>query len=266
MIIIGEKINAGSKRVKKAVELQDVVFIQELARKQCEAGVSFIDVNAGVSSQNEIRDMEWLINTIQEEVDTPFSIDSQNPKTLEVALKANRNGKPIINSITSEKERYSVILPLVLKYNAAVIALCMDDSGMPETVEERINIAAGLIENLTKEGIALEDIYLDPLIRPVGIGEQYGAIELDSIRGLKAQFPQVRIACGISNISFGIPARNLMNQAFIVAAMVSGIDAPILDPLDKKLMSLLHATEALIGKDKYCMNYQMKFREGLLEI
>ncbi|NLD47897.1 MAG: dihydropteroate synthase, partial [Clostridiaceae bacterium] len=123
-----------------------------------------------------------------------------------------------------------------------------------------------LVENLAKEGINLEDIYLDPLIRPVGTGAQHGAVAMDSIKVLKTEFPKVRIACGISNISFGIPARNLMNQAFIVAAMVSGVDAPILDPLDKKLMSLIYAAEALTGRDEYCMNYQMKFREGLLEI
>lgn len=266
MIIIGEKINASSNKVKNALEKRDTEFILELAQKQYEAGASYIDINAGAFGPKEAMDMEWLVNVIQEKVDVPFSIDSPNPDAIKAALKAIRNSKPIINSITGEKERYDAILPLVKEYNTSVIALCMDDSGMPETVEERLAIAGRLVENLTKEGIALEDIYLDPLIRPVGTGAQYGATAIESIKSLKTEFPNIRVACGISNISFGIPARNLMNQAFIVAAMVSGVDAPILDPLDKKLMSLIYAAEALTGRDEFCMNYQMRFREGLLEI
>ncbi|NLD50064.1 MAG: dihydropteroate synthase [Clostridiaceae bacterium] len=127
MIIIGEKINASSNKVKNALKKKDTDFILELAQKQYEAGASFIDINAGAFGPNEVRDMEWLVNVIQEKVDIPFSIDSPNPNAIEAALKANRKSKPIINSITGEKERYEAILPLVKKYNTAVIALCMDD-------------------------------------------------------------------------------------------------------------------------------------------
>ncbi|OPZ83368.1 MAG: 5-methyltetrahydrofolate:corrinoid/iron-sulfur protein co-methyltransferase [Firmicutes bacterium ADurb.Bin419] len=152
-----------------------------------------------------------------------------------------------------------------MEYNTSVIVLCMDDTGMPETMEERLGITDKLISDLTKEGVKLEDIYIDPFVRPVGTGIHNGSIALETFSKIKNEFPGVHIACGISNISLGIPARKLMNQAFLVAAMVSGADTVILDPLDKKLMSLLYATETLTGNDEFCMNYQMKFREGLLD-
>lgn len=266
MIIIGEKINYSFRSVKSAIEKKDQGFIQDLAKKQYEAGAAFIDINAGMFSEGEAQKLEWLVSVIQEVTDAPFSIDSPNAEAIDAALKVNKNSKPVINSITGEKERFDSILPLVLKYNTGVIALCMDDSGMPETIDERVVIAKRLVDSLSKEGIPLDSIYLDPLVRPVGTGANYGVDALSTISKLKLEFPEVSVVCGISNISFGIPARNLMNQSFLVAAMMSGIDAAILDPLDKKLMSLLFATEALMGKDEFCMNYQMKFREGLLEI
>lgn len=265
MIIIGEKINSTLKAIRPAIENYDTATIQDIAKKQYEAGATFLDVNAGMFTGEEPERLVWLVNTIQEVTDAPFSIDSPNPKAIEAALKANKNPKPIINSITDEKERYDAIMPLAVQFNTGIIALCMDDTGMPETIDERVVIAERLIGKLTKEGIAMEDIYIDPLIRPIGTGSHYGVVAIETIRRVKSEFPSVHIACGLSNISFGIPARKLMNQAFLVAAMAAGMDGAILDPLDKKLMSFMYATEALMGLDDYCMNYLTKFREGELE-
>lgn len=266
MIIIGEKINSTLKAIRPAMESRDSSAIIDLAKRQCDAGASFIDVNAGMFYDNEIETLEWLIETVQEAVDTPFAIDSPNPKALLAGLKANKNGKPIINSITGEKERFDSVLPLVIEYKTGVIALCMDDRGMPETAKERIEIAETLIKRLTAEGVAMSDIYIDPMIRPIGTGSHYGNVALDTIRTVKTEYPDVHIACGLSNISFGIPARKIMNQAFLVAAMSAGMDGAILDPLDKKLMTFLYASEALLGLDNYCINYITKFRDGELEI
>jgi len=254
------------KAIRPAMEARDSAAIIDLAKRQTEAGASFIDVNAGMFHDNEIEILEWLINTIQEHVSTPFAIDSPNPLAIKAGLKANKNGKPIINSITGERERLEAILPLAVEYNTGIIALCMDDSGMPETADERIGIARTLIKELTAAGIALEDIYIDPMIRPIGTGSHYGNVALDTMRVVKQEYPEAHIACGLSNISFGIPARKVMNQAFLVAAMTSGMDGAILDPLDKKLMTFLYATEALLGTDDFCMNYITKFREGELEV
>lgn len=266
MIIIGEKINSTLKAIRPAMENYDAAAIQDLAVKQYNAGAAYIDVNAGMFHGDEPERLVWLINTIQEVSNAPFSIDSPNPKAIEAALKVNKNPKPIINSITDEEKRYNAIMPLVLQYKTGIVALCMDDKGMPETMEDRVIIAERLIEKLTKEGLALGDIFIDPMVRPVGTGSHYGVVAIETIRKIKTEFPEVHIACGLSNISFGIPARKLMNQAFLVAAMAAGMDGAILDPLDKKLMSFMYATEALMGMDDYCMNYLTKFREGEIEV
>jgi len=266
MIIIGEKINSTLKAVRPAIENYDAASIKDLAKRQYDAGAAYLDVNAGMFVNEEPERLVWLINTIQEDVDAPFAIDSPNPVAVKAALEANRNPKPIINSITDEKARFNAIMPLVAEYKTSVIALCMDDNGMPETTDERVKIAERMIEKLTKEGIALSDIFIDPLVRPVGTGSHYGKVAIETIRKVKEEFPDVHIACGLSNISFGIPARKLMNQTFLIAAMAAGMDGAILDPLDKKLMSFIYAGEALLGIDDFCMNYITKFREGELEV
>jgi len=266
MIIIGEKLNSTLKAIRPAMENYDSAAIKDLALKQYNAGATYIDVNAGMFLDDEPDRLVWLINTVQEITDAPFSIDSPNPKAIEAALKANKNPKPIINSITDEKERYNSILPLAVQYKTSIIALCMDDGGMPETVDDRVSIAERLIEKLTKEGLPLSDIYIDPMVRPVGTGSHYGVVAIETIRKVKAEFPEVHIACGLSNVSYGLPARKLVNQAFLVAAMAAGMDGAILDPLDRKLMSFIYATEALLGIDDYCENYLTKFREGEIEV
>lgn len=248
MIIIGEKINSTIKAIGQAIESYDTAYIQELAKRQYEAGANFIDINAGMFHDNEPERLEWLVKTVQEVIDAPFSIDSPNSIAIEKALKVNKNSKPIINSITDEKERYNAILPLILEYNTGIIALCMDDKGMPETVEDRVEIAVRIIGKLTDRGIKPQDIYIDPMIRPIGTGSHYGVVALETIRSVKEKYPNVHIACGLSNISFGLPGRKVINQAFLIAAMTAGMDGAILDPLDKKLMTYLYTTQALLGK------------------
>jgi len=265
MIIIGEKINSTLKSIRPAMENYDAAAIQDLAARQVEAGATYLDLNAGMFLNDEPDRLEWLVNTVQQALDAPFTLDSPNPRAIERALKANRNSKPIINSITGETERYNALMPLVVEYKTGIIALCMDDRGMPETSDGRFEIAERLIGNLTREGVALEDIYIDPLVRPVSTGSHYGVVVIDTIRRVKQEFPEAHIACGLSNVSFGLPCRKPLNQAFLIAAMAAGMDGAILDPLDSKLMTYLYATEALLGIDDYCMNYLTKFREGVVQ-
>lgn len=265
MLIIGEKINSTLKSIRPAMENYDTAAIQDLAKRQFDAGATYIDVNAGMFYNDEAERLVWLVNTVQEVLDAPLVIDSPNPKAIEAALKANKNPNPIINSITDEKDRFDAVMPLAVQYKTGLVALCMDDTGMPETIDDRVAIAERLIEKLTKEGLNLSEIFIDPLIRPIGTGSQNGVVAIETIRKVKAEFPEVHVTCGLSNISFGIPARKLMNQAFLVAAMSAGMDCAILDPLDKKLMSFMYATEALLGIDDFCMNYLTKFREGQIE-
>lgn len=265
MIIIGEKINSSLKAIRPSIESYDKSAIEALAIAQSEAGATFIDVNAGTFINDEPERLEWLVNTVQGVVKTPLAIDSPNTVAMERALRANKNGKPILNSITDEKERWDSILPLVLEYNTAVTALCMDDNGMPESAEGRIKIAHNMINNLVKKGVKLDDIFIDPLVRPVGTGTHYGLVAIETIRTIKHDYPEVHITCGLSNISFGIPARKVMNQTFLVAAMAAGMDGAILDPLDKKMMQFVFATEALLNLDEYCMNYIGAYRDGLFD-
>jgi 5-methyltetrahydrofolate--homocysteine methyltransferase len=266
LIIIGEKINSTLKSIRPAMENWDTAAIQDLARRQYEAGASYIDVNAGMFVNDEPERLEWLVRTVNEVVDVPLCIDTPSPVAMERGLKAVTKGKSLVNSITLEKERYRSVLPLVTKFNTGVIALCMDDSGMPETVEHRFKIAQELITGMNREGVKNDDIYIDPMIRPVGTGSHYGTVAIETIRRVKENFPDVHIACGLSNISFGIPARKLINQTFLVCAMQAGMDGAIMDPLDTKIMSFVYATEALLGIDDYCMNFIEKFREGKLDI
>jgi 5-methyltetrahydrofolate--homocysteine methyltransferase len=265
MIIIGEKINSTLKAVRPAIENYDAEAIKELARAQTGAGATYLDVNAGMFINDEPKRMQWLVETIQSVVETPFCIDSPRASAIETGCKFNKNGKPIINSITDEKERYESVLPIVLKYGTGIIALCMDDNGMPEDAAGRIAIGERLINKLAKEGVKHEDIYIDPLVRPVGTGSHYGMAAIETIRAIKKNYPDVHIACGLSNVSFGLPNRKLINQTFLVAAMAAGMDGAILDPLDKKLMAFVYSSEAVTGIDDFCVTYLEKFREGMFE-
>lgn len=266
MIIVGEKLNSTLKSVRRAMEARDEQAILDLAKRQYAAGASYLDLNAAMFHENEVEVMEWLVNTVQAEVKAPLAIDSPNPAAIKRALALNKNPKPMINSITAEKERFEGLSPLLAEYKASIIALCMDDSGMPETADERFKIADELIEGLVKLGVALGDIYIDPMIRPIGTGSHYGMVALNTMRSVKQKFPEVHIMCGLSNISFGLPVRKLINQVFLISAMNAGMDGAIMDPLDKKLMSLMYAGEAVLGLDEFCMNYLEKYREEELEV
>ena len=266
MIIIGEKINTSIKAVRPAVENMDTEAIQQLARKQSEAGAQYIDVNCGTFPNKEVELMEWLVKTVQEATDLPLCIDSPNPEALEAALKVYSGPKPLINSVTAEKQRYDSIISLVTEYNTSIIALCMDDSGMPEDADQRVKIAGWLINDMTKKGIDISDIFIDPMVRPVSTGTHYGVVALETIRRVMEEFPGVHTTCGLSNISFGLPARKLINQTFLITAIAAGLDSAILDPLDKRIMSFVYSAELLLNKDEFCMNYLSAYREDKLEV
>lgn len=265
MIIIGEKINSSIPAVKKAIDERDVVFIQDLAIKQDEIEVDYIDVNAGALIDHEIEGLEWLIDTVQAVVDTPLVIDSPSPKAIRAGLERNKKGRPIINSISAEKERFDTMMPLIKEYNPRVVAMAMDDRGMPDSMEMAFENAVSIIELLGNEGIKHEDIFVDPLIRPVGADDRYGRMALETIRSIRLRFPNVHITCGLSNISFGIPARKIMNQTFLVAAMTVGLDSAIMDPLSKPMQAAIASCEALLGLDEYCGEYIAKYREGTFD-
>ncbi|MFZ5590562.1 MAG: methyltetrahydrofolate cobalamin methyltransferase [Bacillota bacterium] len=264
MIIIGERINTSRKFIEPAVVSRDFEFIKNEAINQFAAGATHIDVNAGTLINDEPAALAWLVETVQAVVNAPLCIDSPNPKALEAGLKIHR-GKAMINSITGEKERYRSILPLIKEYGAEVVALAMDDNGMPCDAEGRIRIASALIEQLSADGIPLEDIYIDPLIQPISTSPEQGIAVLETIQEIMRRYPGVHTICGLSNISYGLPQRKLLNRSFLIMCMQVGLDAVIMDPLDREMMACLYASQALLNKDEYCMQYIQAHREGKLE-
>ena len=265
MLIIGELINTSRKAIKEAVEAKNAAYIQQIAKEQVEAGAHYIDVNCGTMVYNEVEVMEWLVNTIQEVVQAPLCIDTPNPLAMEAGLALCKYGQPMINSISDEKERFEQVLPLVVKYKAKVVALCMDDTGMPETAQDRIKVVESMYAKLTAAGVADENIYFDPLVKPVSSVQTAGIEVLDTIKVIKQKYPKVHFTCGLSNVSYGLPNRKVLNRLFVVQTMTVGMDGYILNPTDKDMMGAIYASQGLLGQDDYCMNYITAHRKGLYE-
>jgi cobalamin-dependent methionine synthase I len=264
MFIVGERINASRKMIKPAIENQDAGFIVKEASDQAGAGADMVDVNAGVFVNKEVEYLPWLVETIQAKVDVRLCLDSPDPKAIEAALAVHK-GQAMINSISLEKERFETLLPLIGKYKAKVVALCMTDTGMPKTAEERFDIASELIEKLTKAGVPLDDIYVDPLVMAVSTDSSFGIEFLGAVKLIMTGHPGVHTICGLSNISFGLPLRSHINQTFAIMGMTMGLDGLIIDPLDKRMMAGIMMAETLLGHDQYCAGYLKAYRDGRFE-
>ena len=263
MEIIGERINATWTRVQEAVSGRDAAFIQKLAKSQVEAGVDWLDVNAGASPEREPDDQVWLVQTVQEVVNVPLCLDSANPQALGAAIKHVRQ-TAIINSISGERISLDGILPLLRENDCGVIAMAMDDNGIPSSVEERLSAIRPVLDELRGAEVPDERVYVDPLVTAVAANMESGRIALDTIRAVRAELPDVHISSGLSNISFGLPARPLINQAFLTLALDAGLDTAILNPMDSGLRKALLAAEVVLGRDRYCLNYTRAYRAGLL--
>jgi cobalamin-dependent methionine synthase I len=264
VIIIGELINASRKVIAEAIEKKDTAKIQQVALEQAESGADYIDVNAGIFVGKEPEYLRWLVQTVQEVTEKPCALDSPDPKAIEEALSVHR-GTPMINSISWEKERYDNLLPIIAGMDYQVISLCMSDEGMPETVEDRLRIADKLINGLLQNQVKLENIFVDPLVQPISVNNCFGVAFLDAVEHIMKQFPGIHTACGLSNISFGLPSRNFLNQTFMVMAIAKGLDGAIVNPLDKKMMAAILAAEAMVGKDNFCRDYLKAYRAGIFE-
>ena len=263
MLIVGELINTSRKAIKEAVEKRDTDYIQKVAKAQEAAGANYLDINCGNMMSDEVNSMEWLVNTVQEVSKLPLCIDSPSEDALEAGLSLVKAPTPLINSISAEKKKFQNVLPLIKKFNAKVIALCLEDAGMPTTADDRLRIATDLIGHLQADGIPQSDIYLDPLIKPISTGDKYGMEVLQSIRLVKDTFPEVHFMCGLSNISYILPNRALINRLFMVQTMSYGMDGYILDPTNKEMMGAFYISMALLGQDKFCMNYLKQHRKEL---
>ena len=264
MIIIGEKINSSIPASKTAIENMDAQAIVSLAKTQHDAGADFIDINAGTFLDKEGELLTFIAKTLKESLNIPLSVDTPNPAVAAQVLKEIGSGGHILNSVTAEPSRFEGISSLAAEYGCGVVALCMDISGMPEDIDNRLKTADFLVNSLTGKGVKAGEIYIDPMLRPLGADETSGTDALETIKRLRALFPDCHISVGLSNLSFGLPKRRLINRSFAVAAAAAGLDAAIADPLDRELMGLLAATEAILGRDEYCLEYIDKCRSGLI--
>jgi 5-methyltetrahydrofolate corrinoid/iron sulfur protein methyltransferase len=261
MLIIGEKLNGTLKKTGAAIAARDVAFVQDLAQRQAAAGADFIDLNAGTTPEREPEDLIWLVDSVQAVTDKPLCLDSANPRALAAALERVAR-PPLINSISGETRRLEGVLPLVPGRSCGVVALLLDDTGIPKDMVGRLTVARGLLERTRSLGVPDEQVYVDPLAIAVSTRQDGGMVALETMRALRAEAPGVRFSIGLSNISFGLPARRVINRVFLTLALAHGLDAAIMDPLDDSLYSELLAAEMVLGRDRFCRKYTTAFRNN----
>lgn len=259
-VIIGERINpTGRKAVLAALQAGDFDIVREDALAQVAAGAAVLDVNAGVPGADEPALLAQVIKEVMDVVDVPLCIDTTNPVALEAALKLYA-GKALINSVNGEEKSLATVLPLAKEYGAAVIGLCMDDTGIPATPEERIVVAEKIIERAVQQGISVEDVIIDPLAMTMGADHKAGLIALETIKLVVREFG-VNITMGASNISFGLPDRKYVNATFIAMAVQAGLTCPITNPLVTEVSTAVLAADLSLGKDEFGMRWIKAYRQ-----
>ncbi|MCG8470827.1 MAG: dihydropteroate synthase [Desulfobacterales bacterium] len=261
--VIGERINTSRKLVRQAVADRDADYIIDDVKKQQEAGAHYIDVNAGARIGHEMDDMNWLLDTIQPIATVPLALDSPDPAVLEMAYKKVEK-TPMVNSISLEKERYDAMMPFLAGKDCRIIALCMDDNGMPTSADDIVGRAFTLIEELGKAGLSEDRVYVDPLIQPISTDVKNGLLVYDAVRTIKTKYPKVHITGGLSNISYGLPERRIVNRTFVSLMVGAGMDSAIMDPLDAKIMATIKTADMLVGNDPFCAGFMKGVRAGAI--
>lgn len=262
--LIGERINPTGRKAL-AAELADgnLERVKSDALAQVAAGAAVLDVNAGIPMVDEPALLAEIVKLVQSLTDVPLSIDSSVAEALASGLEAYK-GKALVNSVTGEEERMEAVFPLVKKHGAAVICLTMDDDGIPDSAEKRLDVAKKIVQRAQDHGVAVEDLVVDPLVLPVGATPKAGRIALDTIRMVRTELG-VNMVCGASNVSFGLPNRPRVNSAFLSMTIGAGITSVIANPLDKESLTGVLAGDLLVGNDEHCMNwltYQRKEASG----
>jgi 5-methyltetrahydrofolate--homocysteine methyltransferase len=259
-VIIGERINpTGRKKVLAALQEGNFDIVRQDAIAQVNAGAHILDVNAGVPGADEPKLMADVLKTVTEVADVPLCIDTADPLALAAALEMYE-GKALVNSVNGEERSLEAVLPLVKEHGAAVIGLCMDDDGIPSTAEDRLRVAAKIIERAGGVGIPIEDIVVDPLALTMGAESNAGRIAFDTI-GLIVEEFGVNVTMGASNISFGMPDRKYINATFIAMAIHAGLTCPITNPLVDEVRIAILAADLSMGWDEYGMNWIKAYRE-----
>lgn len=259
--VIGERINTTLKKVQAAVAERDAEYIKNDVRMQTEAGATYIDVNAGARIGHEEADMRWLLEVVQQATELPLCLDSPDPAILEMAYGLV-NKKPLINSISLEKDRFEPMMRYLEGKDCRIIALCMDDSGMPKTAADIVARATTLVEKLAGIGFKRDDIFIDPLIQPMSVDITNGQMSMQAVSTIMRELKGVHTTGGLSNISYGLPQRRIINRCFLSMMIANGYDSAIMDPLDSDIMALMKTADMLAGNDNYSMRYIKAVRAG----
>jgi 5-methyltetrahydrofolate--homocysteine methyltransferase len=262
--VIGERINTTLKKVQAAVIDRDADYIQADVKKQEACGATYIDVNAGARIGHEKEDMEWLLKVIQETTELPLCLDSPDPEVLEMAYGMVKK-TPMVNSISLEKDRFDAMMPFLKGKECKIIALCMDDSGMPKNANDIFNRAKSIVGELEAIGFKRQDIYVDPLIQPMSVDKDNGNMAMDAVKAIMTGLEGVHTTGGLSNISYGLPQRKIINRIFLSMMMKVGFDSAIMDPLDNEIMAAMKTADMLKGNDNFCMNYLKGVRAGAIK-
>ena len=261
MIIIGEKINGAIPSTGEAIKRLDREFIANLAKMQVEAGADYLDICAGTSPEEELDAISWLIDIVQEVTDCPLCIDSPDPQILvDIFPLCKRPG--LINSVSGEGNKCDVIFPLMQGTEWSVIALTCDDDGIPTETDKKVEIAVSIVEKAAKFGISPDRIYVDTLVMSLATVNDSMLRFMESVRKIKELYPTIKTTSGLSNISFGMPYRKIVNQNFLTLALSAGMDSGIVDPTNRDFVATIFAAEALLGMDKHCRKYNKAYRAG----
>jgi 5-methyltetrahydrofolate corrinoid/iron sulfur protein methyltransferase len=261
MLIIGELINGMYQDIGQAIKEKNKSVIQECALKQISAGAQALDVNCGPVSRNAVLDIQWLIQIIQEVTAAPLALDSSKPQVIESGLAVMKN-PAIINSTTADSEKLDKLIPLAKRYNAKLIGLTISSQGIPQNKDQRLELAALIVARCIELEFPVDDLYLDPIVLPVNVAQAQLKDILESIRDFKIiSDPAPKTVVGLSNVSQGTCARNLINRTFLIMAAAYGLDAAILDPLDNQLMDALSTAQLVLNKQIYCDSYLDAYRK-----
>lgn len=256
-VMIGERINpTGRKAFSAELQVGDLSRIPRDAEAQVVAGARVLDVNVGAASVDEVALLPRAVELVQETVDLPVCIDSANPSALRAALAVVK-GRALVNSVNGERAKLEAVLPVVADYGAAVIALVMDDSGIPDTPDKRLKVAEAILEAASKHGIAPEDILFDPLVMAVGADHRAGAVTLETARLIRRELG-ANMTAGASNASHGMPERDLLNTVWLALLIQAGVNAPICNPLKNGLA--VRAADLMLGYDEWGMSYIQAYR------
>ena len=261
MIIIGEKINGSIPSMAKAIAERNEEWIKDIAKKEAEAGADFIDCCASVDV-GEVETLHWMIDLIQSVTDTPIAVDSPNAAVCIEGMKfCNKPG--MINSVSGEGNKMDIVFPVIADTKWDVMALLCDDTGIPKTAADRIRVLDNIMANAKEYGIAESRIHIDPLIEMLCTSEDGISMVVEVMSYIKKNYPKAHISGAISNISFNLPYRKILNIAFAVLAINAGMDSAVMDPLSRDLRGAIYAAEAMIGEDYMCMEYISAFREDI---